>query len=116
MSSLPVQTDNSVQLSYSSFPFTITNVDNYASSNFVLSLSSNNSNYTREASNVLRGLINNKQDTLTAATSLLGNGIAITNISYGNITGKPTNFQSDWLTTIINKPSTFAAASGGKRV
>ena len=107
--SIPINTDNSVQLSYSSFPFTITNVDNYASSNFILSLSSNNSNYTREASNVLRGLINNKQDILTSSTNLLGIGTAITSIDYNKISvNKPTNFQADWLSTIINKPSTFA--------
>ena len=110
MSSLPVQTDNSVQLSYSSFPFTITNVDNYASSNFVLSLSSNNSNYTKNASNALKANIDLKQDTLTAATNLLGIGTAITAIDYNKISvNKPTNFQADWNSTIINKPSTFPA-------
>ena len=43
------------------------------------------------------------------ATSFSGNGAAITNLAYTNITGKPTNFQADWSSTIINKPSTFPA-------
>ena len=103
--SIPIQTDNSVQLSYSSFPFTITNVDNYATSNFVLSLSLNNSNYTTQTSNVLRGLINTKQDTLTAETNILGIGSSISALDYAKITlNKPTNFQADWNTTISNKP------------
>ena len=35
-----------------------------------------------------------------------GSGSGITNLDYNNITlNKPTNFQSDWNTTIINKPS-----------
>jgi hypothetical protein len=97
MSSLPVQTDNSVQLSYSSFPFTITNVDNYASSNYVSNIS-----------NILKANIDTKQNLLTAATNLLGIGTAITAIDYNKISvNKPTNFQADWLTTIINKPTYF---------
>jgi hypothetical protein len=39
-----------------------------------------------------------------AATAFSGDGANITNVSYTNITGKPTNFQSDWTSTIINKP------------
>ena len=51
-----------------------------------------------------------KQNTLTAATSLLGVGSSITAIDYNNITlNKPTNFQADWNSTIINKPSSFQA-------
>jgi hypothetical protein len=41
------------------------------------------------------------------ATSFSGDGANITNVPYSTITGKPTNFQADWNTTIINKPSTF---------
>ena len=108
--SIPINTDNSVQLTYSSFPFTITNVDNYASSNFVLSLSTNNSNYTKNASNALKANIDTKQNTLTSSTNLLGIGTAITAIDYNKISvNKPTNFQADWLTTIINKPNVFPA-------
>jgi hypothetical protein len=44
--------------------------------------------------------------TLTA-TAFSGDGANITNVPYSTITGKPTNFQADWNTTIINKPSTF---------
>ena len=41
------------------------------------------------------------------ATSFSGNGASLTNLAYTNITGKPTNFQSDWNSTIINKPTYF---------
>ena len=45
--SIPINTDNSVQLGYSSFPFAISDIDNYATSNFV----SNVSNVLRTAIN-----------------------------------------------------------------
>ena len=109
MPTLPYLTDTSVQLTGTYTASTIA-LDNFIGSNYANRLSSNNSNYTREASNVLRGLINNKQDTLTASTNLSGIGTAITAIDYNKISvNKPTNFQADWNTTIINKPSTFAA-------
>ena len=50
-----------------------------------------------------------KQATLTAGTTLLGNGGSITAINWNNITtNKPTNFQADWNTTVINKPDLSA--------
>ena len=95
--SIPINTDNSVQLSYSSFPFTVADIDNYATSNFVSNVS-----------NVLRTAINTKQDTLTAATNLLGVGTSITAIDYTKVSvNKPTNFQADWNSTIINKPTIY---------
>ena len=58
-------------------------------------------------SNTLKTYIDNKQDILTASTVLLGNGGAITNINWNNITqNKPTSFASDW-STLGSKPSTF---------
>ena len=48
--------------------------------------------------------LSNKQATLTSSTSLLGNGSNISSLNYNNLINKPTNFQSDWATTIINKP------------
>ena len=49
--------------------------------------------------------LNSKQPTLTALTNLVGMGNNISEINYNNITlNKPTNFQSDWNSTIINKP------------
>ena len=95
--SIPINTDNSVQLSYSSFPFTVADIDNYATSNFVSNVS-----------NVLRTAINTKQDTLTAGTNLLGVGTSITAIDYNKVSvNKPTNFQADWNSSIINKPTIY---------
>jgi hypothetical protein len=60
-------------------------------------------------SNTLLTNINNKQDTLTASTVLLGNGGSITNINWNNIAqNKPTTFASDW-STLANKPTAFAS-------
>jgi hypothetical protein len=100
--SFPVE--NSIQLSYASFPFTVGSYDGYATSNYANTLSTNNSNYTRIASNILKANIDTKQDTLTAATTLLGVGTSITAIDYTKVSiNKPTNFQADWNSTIINK-------------
>ncbi len=59
------------------------------------------SKITDLSSNVYNQL-STKQATLTAA-NLLGNGSGITSINYINISNKPTNFQSDWNSKIINK-------------
>ena len=49
--------------------------------------------------------LSTKQNVLDASTNLLGIGTSIRDLNYNNITiNKPTNFQSDWATTIINKP------------
>jgi hypothetical protein len=94
--SIAIQQDNSIQ---SNFTFITTGTyDPLITSNLL---------YT--TSNILQTNINTKQDILTASTSLLGNGAAITNLAYANINGKPTNFQADWTSTIINKPPTFPA-------
>ena len=45
--------------------------------------------------------------TIDANQKVICNGSLITNLAWGNINGKPTNFQSDWNSTIINKPSLF---------
>ena len=58
-------------------------------------------------SNNLKTFIDNKQNTLTAATSLLGIGSSITQLNYNNITlNLPSTFPSDW-SIVANKPSTF---------
>lgn len=51
----------------------------------------------------------NSIDALTIDSNqiIYGNGGGLTNLTYNNITGKPTNFQSDWTSTIINKPTNF---------
>jgi hypothetical protein len=60
--------------------------------------------YTKTATDTL---LNTKQATLTAATTLLGNGGSITAINWNNITtNKPSIFPSDWA-SVANKPTTF---------
>ena len=49
-------------------------------------ISNFNSNFTTQQSNIL---YTNKQNILTASTNLVGNGSAITGLTYGNITGVP---------------------------
>ncbi len=97
--SLPFPTDNLVQLSYASFPFATPKLENYTTSNYVIA-----------TSNTLPGKINLKQDTLRAATNRFGVGSAITALDYTKITlNKPTDFQANWNTIVINKPSLFPA-------
>ena len=47
--------------------------------------------------------------TIDSNQILYGNGGGLTNLTYNNINGKPTNFQADWTSTIINKPTNFQA-------
>ena len=87
--------DDSIQLTYSSFPFTPTLLDNFTTSNYVSNIS-----------NLLINNINTKQATLTAATNLLGVGTAITAIDYNKITvNKPSTFPAD-MTNIYSKTET----------
>jgi len=93
--SLNFTTDNSVQLTYTSFPFTTPPLDGYTTSNYVSNIS-----------NLLINNINTKQATLTAATNLLGVGTAITAIDYNKITvNKPSTFPAD-MTNIYSKTET----------
>ena len=63
--SIPFNQDTSTQLTYSSFPYTITNVDGFATSNYANTLSLNNSNYTAAASNLLKSLIDTTNTNLS---------------------------------------------------
>jgi hypothetical protein len=98
MPTLPYLTDTSTQLT-GTYTASTTALDNFTTSNYVIG-----------TSNTLQTKINLKQDTLTAATNLLGVGSAITALDYTKITlNKPTDFQANWNTTVINKPSVFPA-------
>ena len=109
MPTLSYLTDTSTQLT-GTYTASTSSLDNFISSNYANTLSSNNSNYTKNASNILKANIDTKQDTLTAATSLLGVGTAITAIDYTKVSvNKPTNFQADWNSTVIYKPTKFQA-------
>jgi hypothetical protein len=60
-------------------------------------------------------IFTNNVDALTIDSNqgLYGNGTGLTNLGYSNIINKPTNFQSDWNTIVINKPdlTVYAPAS-----
>ena len=43
--------------------------------------------------------------TIDSNQCLYGNGTGLTHIQYTNIDGKPTNFQSDYNSTVINTPN-----------
>ena len=94
--SLPFPIDNSIQSNFSFI--TGSSYDGNATSNYISNIS-----------NLLQTNINTKQNILNASTSLLGDGSAITNLAYANVSGKPTYFATDWNTTIANRPSTFPA-------
>jgi hypothetical protein len=49
-------------------------------------------------------LFTNNTDALTIDSNqcLYGNGTGLTNIGYSNVINRPTNFQSDWNSTVIN--------------
>jgi len=81
--SLPINTDNSIQSNFTFF--TSNTYDGTATSNYVTNIS-----------NILNTNINTKQNTLNAATNLLGVGSAISALDYEKITlNKPTYFPID---------------------
>ena len=45
--------------------------------------------------------------TIDSNQCLYGNGTGLTHFQYTNIDGKPTNFQCDYNSTLINKPTNF---------
>ena len=84
MPTLPYLTDTSTQLS-GTYTTSAAALDNYTTSNYVSNVS-----------NLLINNINTKQAILTASTSLLGVGSAISALDYNNITlNKPTYFPID---------------------
>jgi hypothetical protein len=71
--SIEFPTDTSIQGTYTSFPYSITSNDGYTTSNYVNFLSSNNSNYTRNTSNILKSFIDTTNTNLTATNTNLAN-------------------------------------------
>jgi hypothetical protein len=45
--------------------------------------------------------------TIDTNQCLYGNGTGLRNIGYTNVISEPTNFQSDWNSTITSKPTNF---------
>ena len=66
--SISFNQDTSTQLTYSSFPYTISPNDNYCTSNYANTLSTNNSNYTTNASN--NGLCHYRQPDMKGKSPL----------------------------------------------
>jgi len=101
MSTIPIQTliiDNDTDIGLTSDLINGT----YKSSSLT-DLSNNLYTKITDLSSNVYSQLSNKQSTLTSS-SLLGNGSNISSLNYNNLINKPTNFQSDWATTIINKP------------
>ena len=64
------------------------------------------------SSNDLSTSLTSYQTLLNSTCNLLGVGTAITALDYNKITvNKPTNFQADWNTLIINKPALMGVTS-----
>ena len=95
-------TDNSSQLGINSISYTPT----YSTlNNPSIVFSDFKSGIYNPSLNTIK-IFTNNIDALTIDSNqcLYGNGTGLTNIGYSNVINKPTNFQSDWNNTIINKP------------
>ena len=91
--SLNFTQDNSVQISYSSFGFATPPLDNFATSNYTNTLSTNNSNYTTNASNALKANIDTKQDIFTVSLPLNKTGTNVSiNLGSYSTTGNDPNY------------------------
>ena len=64
-----------------------------------------------DSDNVIKIFTNNTDALIIDASQNIScNGSGIINVNYNNLTNKPTNFQTDWNTTVSNKPSLFSGA------
>jgi hypothetical protein len=103
--SLNFTTDTSVQLNYSSFGFATPTLDNFATSNYVNTLSTNNSNYTTNASNALKVNIDAKQDKINAYVLSIGS-VSSLGFSSGTLTlVLPNNYSSLTINNLTTSTS-----------
>ncbi len=95
-------TDTSVQFDYT----TVTILPTFSSvtSPSILFNDGTSGIYNNTANSIIVFTSSTTALTIDTNQCLYGNGTGLTNIGYNNVINKPTNFQSDWLTTIINKP------------
>ena len=95
-------TDTSVQLNYT----TVTILPTFSSVTTPSILFNDGTSGLYNPSNNVIKMFTNNIDALTIDSNqcLYGNGTGLTNIGYNNVINKPTNFQTDWLTTVSNRP------------
>ena len=95
-------TDTSVQLNYT----TVTILPTFSSVTTPSILFNDGTSGIYNPSNNVIKMFTNNIDALTIDSNqcLYGNGTGLTNIGYNNVINKPTNFQTDWLTTVSNRP------------
>ena len=99
-------TDTSTQLNN-----VLTISDNYSSSTTPNINFNSSSGIYNPSDNVVKIFTNNIDAlTIDASQYLTGNGTGLTNLNYGAISNKPTNFQTDWNTTVSNRPSLFSGS------
>ena len=94
-------TDASVQFNYT----TITILPTFSSVTTPSILFNDGTSGLYNPSNNVIKMFTNNIDALTIDSNqcFYGNGTGLTNIGYNNVINKPTNFQTDWLTTVSNR-------------
>jgi hypothetical protein len=106
--SLPFTTDTSVQLSYTSFPFTTPKLDNYATSNYL----SNVSNILKSDINATNtNLANNYYNKTSIDTSLGNKQDKITTYSFSGGSGGSIGFLAGTLSLVM--PTSYTSLSIG---
>jgi hypothetical protein len=97
-----ISNDTSIQLDYASVSYLPT-YSSLTNATIFINDGGTNGIYSNAANSIIFYTSSTTALTIDASQFLYGNGTRITNIGYANITKRPTNFQSDWNSTIINK-------------
>ena len=95
------QNDNSIQLNYTTASY----LPSYSSitTPTILFNDSTSGIYNATANAIIFYTSSTSALTIDSNQCLYGNATGLTHLQYTNIDNKPTNFQSDWNPTIINK-------------
>ena len=96
--------DNSTQLSYIptlSFSYnTISNPD--------INFNGTSGIYNSTSNTIIIFTSQTSALTIDSNQCIYGNGTGLTHLQYTNIDNKPSNFQSDWNTTVLNNHQIFS--------
>ena len=103
MTSLTIfNNDTSVQLNYTTSSY-IPTISSVTSPSIVFNDDGTNGVYNNTANSIIFFTSSTTALTIDTNQCLYGNATGLTHLQYTNIDGKPTNFQSDWNSTVINK-------------
>ena len=96
--------DSSTQLNYSTISF-LSSIPSSVTNPSLLFSDGTSGIYNATTNTIIMYTSSTTALTIDSKQCLYGNGTGLTHIQYTNIDNKPTNFQSDYNSTVINTPN-----------